>query len=91
MVKARDPAWEHVTIAAGYGSSGTKRWTCRYCNVTYTGGPLRIRAHLLGVRGYDIAACTQAPRDIGLARPGSATVDADAPRPRAAHGGAGDV
>lgn len=47
MVKARDPTWEHVMVAPGYGNSGRKRWTCRYRNVTYIGGPLQIQAHLL--------------------------------------------
>lgn len=64
MPRERDPLWDHVTIAAAYGTSGTKRWTCKYCHNSYTGGPTRIRAHLLHLRGHDIGPCTHAPDSI---------------------------
>ncbi|KAJ7186226.1 hypothetical protein O6H91_Y537300 [Diphasiastrum complanatum] len=63
-----------------------KRWTCRYCHQSYTGGPTRIRAHLLRLRGYEIAPCMHAPdtlltpvalEEVGPSRMG--------PRPRGKH------
>lgn len=72
-MRTRDPVWDHVTVASAYGSSGTKRWTCNYCRVSYTGGPVRIRAHLLCLRGYEIGPCPQAPPGLSsrIARPGA--------------------
>lgn len=67
MPRQRNPLWDRVTLTAGYGTSGTKKWTCKYCGCTFAGGPIRIRAHLLRLRGYAIAICTQAPESLRIA------------------------
>ncbi|KAH7437491.1 hypothetical protein KP509_05G074500 [Ceratopteris richardii] len=41
-------------------------WTCKckFCGHVWDGGANRIRAHILGLKGYGVDKCAQAPRNI---------------------------
>ena len=44
-------------------TGGAKRWNCLFCKKTITGSATKLRAHLLGVRGANVAACVDVPDD----------------------------
>ncbi|KAH7422803.1 hypothetical protein KP509_12G026500 [Ceratopteris richardii] len=41
-------------------------WTiqCKYCPHTWDGGANRIRAHILGLKGFGVGKCQNAPEDV---------------------------
>jgi N-methylhydantoinase B/oxoprolinase/acetone carboxylase alpha subunit len=41
--KKHDHWWKHVTE-----DENGRKWTCKYCNRTFSGGSSRIEAHLIG-------------------------------------------
>jgi len=65
MPKDKGPDWNHVTVIADGGSKGLAyaTWCCLYCDKTYSGGPNRIRAHIVG-GDSSISKCDKAPEEV---------------------------
>ena len=57
MVRNKDPFWKHAEKLNG-------RFKCEFCNNEFPGGASRIKSHLAGVEGCDIAICKNVPRDV---------------------------
>ena len=57
MGRQRDQFWDYVENLNG----GFK---CNYCGRDFHGGASRIKAHLAGVPGHDIAVCNVVPEDV---------------------------
>ena len=57
MGRQRDQFWDYVENLNG----GFK---CNYCGQDFRGGASRIKAHLAGVPGHDIAVCNAVPQDV---------------------------
>ena len=57
MGRQRDQFWDYVENLNG----GFK---CNYCGQNFRGGASRIKAHLAGVPGHDIAVCNTVPQDV---------------------------
>lgn len=54
------PEWDHVVTLKEIGK-GMYTCKCKYCPHTWDGGPVRIRAHILGLKGHGVAPCLNAP------------------------------
>ena len=59
MGRQKGLEWEHVLIQVK-NAKGTHLMKCKYCNHVFVGGPHRIRAHILGIRGQGVEKCTTA-------------------------------
>uniref|UniRef100_A0A2N9IZP9 BED-type domain-containing protein n=1 Tax=Fagus sylvatica TaxID=28930 RepID=A0A2N9IZP9_FAGSY len=57
MGRKKDQFWKHVEKLNG-------RFKCEFCNNEFPGGASRIKSHLAGVKGHDIAICKNVPRDV---------------------------
>ena len=57
MGRQRDQFWD-------YAEKLNDRFKCNYCEQEFSGGALRIKAHLAGVPGHDIVACNAVPQDV---------------------------
>ena len=57
MGRQRDQFWDHAKNENG-------RFKCNYCQQDFPGGASRIKAHLAGVPGHDIAVCNAVPQDV---------------------------
>ncbi|KAH7284565.1 hypothetical protein KP509_34G060300 [Ceratopteris richardii] len=55
--------WEYVDKVKALPKGN---WTCRckFCGHIWDGGANRIRAHILGLKGYGVDKCAQAPQKI---------------------------
>ena len=56
MVKQKGFEWDHVTIVRKPGK-GMPDVQCKHCQHVFVGGPFRIRAHLLGTKGFGVDKC----------------------------------
>ncbi|MCO5568912.1 hypothetical protein L7F22_022614 [Adiantum nelumboides] len=54
--------WEYVSIVKT-GPKGQNTCKCKYCGHSWDGGPLHIRAHILGLKGLGVDKCASAPQD----------------------------
>ena len=59
MGRQKGMEWENVLIQVK-NAKGTHLMKCKYCNHAFVGGPHRIRAHILGIRGQGVEKCTKA-------------------------------
>ena len=57
MGRKRDVIWSHAEQL-------NNQFKCKYCNGKFTGGATRIKYHLAGVSGHDIAPCESVPEDV---------------------------
>ena len=57
MGRKKDQFWKHIEKLNG-------RFKCEFCNNEFPGGASRIKSHLAGVKGHDIAICKNVPRDV---------------------------
>ena len=46
--KELSPLWKYVTRLGGGKGGGTTKFTCPFCNITFTGSYTRVRKHLCG-------------------------------------------
>ena len=44
-------------------TGGGKKWECLFCKKTIIGTATRLRAHLLGLRGFNVAACEDVSKE----------------------------
>ena len=56
MVKQKAFEWDHVTIVQK-PDKGMPVVQCKHCQHVFVGGPFRIRAHLLGTKGFGVDKC----------------------------------
>ena len=56
MVKQKGFEWDHVTILKK-SDKGMPTIQCKHCGHAFVGGPFRIRAHLLGLKGLGVDKC----------------------------------
>jgi hypothetical protein len=56
MVKQKAFEWDHVTIVRK-PDKGMPVVQCKHCQRVFIGGPFRIRAHLLGTKGFGVDKC----------------------------------
>ena len=56
MVKQKAFEWDHVTIVRK-PDKGMPVVQCKHCQHVFVGGPFRIRAHLLGTKGFGVDKC----------------------------------
>ncbi|KAI4353325.1 hypothetical protein L6164_002295 [Bauhinia variegata] len=57
MGRKKDQIWYHVE------KLNDKVFKCKYCGEEFTGGALRVKAHLFGIEGKGIRTCTGVPKD----------------------------
>lgn len=57
MGRKKDLIWIHAEKL-------NNRFKCNYCNGEFTGGVARIKYHLAGVSGHDVAPCESVPEDV---------------------------
>ena len=57
MGRKKDLIWIHAVKL-------NNRFKCNYCNCEFSGGATRIKFHLAGVSGHDIASCESVPKEI---------------------------
>lgn len=57
MGRKRDRFWDYAVYLGG-------RFKCRFCERDFPGGVSRVKSHLSGLRGQDIAACNVVPLDV---------------------------
>ncbi|MCO5561806.1 hypothetical protein L7F22_015430 [Adiantum nelumboides] len=55
--------WEQVIVLSKYDSKkrGTRRFQCRYCGIQRGGIAMRVKAHLMGLKGHGIGPCGKIP------------------------------
>ena len=58
MVKQKSFEWNHVTVLRKH-DKGMPVVQCKHCHHVFVGGPFRIRAHLLGLKGLGVDKCRQ--------------------------------
>ena len=58
MVKQKSFEWNHVTVLRKH-DKGMSVIQCKHCHHVFVGGPFRIRAHLLGLKGLGFNKCRQ--------------------------------
>ena len=58
MVKQKRFEWNHVAILRKH-DKGMPVVQCNHCHHVFVGGPFRIRAHLLGLKGLGVDKCHQ--------------------------------
>ena len=63
MGRDRRPEWAYVVQVKPLGK-GQYTCKCKYCPHQWDGGPLRIRAHILGLTGYGVGRCVNAPANV---------------------------
>ncbi|MCO5609496.1 hypothetical protein L7F22_063724 [Adiantum nelumboides] len=63
MGRTKGPEWDFVQKLNSIGR-GMFVCKCKYCPHVYDGGPNRIRAHILGIKGEGVAACLDPPDAI---------------------------
>ena len=63
MGRDKRPEWAYVVQVKPLGK-GQYTCKCKYCPHQWDGGPLRIRAHLLGLAGYGVGRCVGAPENV---------------------------
>ncbi|MCO5550737.1 hypothetical protein L7F22_004228 [Adiantum nelumboides] len=63
MGRTKGPEWDFVQKLNSI-CRGMFVCKCKYCPHVYDGGPNRIRAHILGIKGEGVAACLNAPDAI---------------------------
>ncbi|KAH7437821.1 hypothetical protein KP509_05G090800 [Ceratopteris richardii] len=63
MPRREGEEWEYVAKVKQLSKG---QWTCKckYCGHTFDGGPNRIRAHVLGLKGFGVDKCSCAPADV---------------------------
>lgn len=63
--KVADEVKKHFKVADGTISltGGAKKWKCIACKKQITGSATRLKAHLLGVSGHNVAACREVSED----------------------------
>lgn len=57
MTKIKDKFWE-------YAEKLNNRFKCKYCKRDFPGGVARVKSHLSGIKGRDIAVCAQVPEEV---------------------------
>ncbi len=57
MGRKRDHFWDHADNLNG-------RFKCNYCKREFPGGASRIKSHLAGVKGRNIAICDYVPENV---------------------------
>ena len=66
------PLWQYVTKNQRWNEgSGNISWQCNFCHCIKKSSYTRVKAHLLGLRGYRIGACNKVPsfgRDAKMRR-----------------------
>ncbi|MCO5608691.1 hypothetical protein L7F22_062905 [Adiantum nelumboides] len=62
MGRKRKAEWEYVSIVKT-GPKGQNTCKCKYCGHSWDDGPLRIRAHILGLKDLGVDKCASAPQD----------------------------
>ncbi|KAH7436576.1 hypothetical protein KP509_05G026500 [Ceratopteris richardii] len=63
MGRSKCIEWEYVVQIKPLGK-GQYTCKCKFCSHQWDGGPLRIRAHLLGLIGHGVATCKEVPKEI---------------------------
>lgn len=63
--KVSEEVRKHFKLADGTVSlrGGAKKWLCIACNKIITGSATKLRAHILGIGGHNVAACSEASED----------------------------
>ncbi|MCO5551930.1 hypothetical protein L7F22_005437, partial [Adiantum nelumboides] len=64
MGRTNRPEWQYVQQVKCLPEG---KWTCKcnFCGRFWDGGPLRIRAHILGIAGHGVGGpCEDAPADV---------------------------
>ncbi|PWA49048.1 hypothetical protein CTI12_AA484770 [Artemisia annua] len=54
---SRPPLWKFVTVEGKISGGGNVRFTCNYCNKSFTGSYFRVKSHLLKIGGTGVAKC----------------------------------
>ncbi|KAH6554822.1 hypothetical protein KP509_1Z270500 [Ceratopteris richardii] len=49
-------------------TKGQHRCKCKFCDHMWDGGANRMRAHILGLRGYGVSKCDKAPKEVKVVR-----------------------
>ncbi|KAI3908421.1 hypothetical protein MKW92_025562, partial [Papaver armeniacum] len=60
MVKTLDKFWE-------YAEKVGQRFKCKFCKKDFPGGAARVKSHLSGIKGRDIASCLPVPEEVQAA------------------------
>ncbi|KAH7294567.1 hypothetical protein KP509_27G007800 [Ceratopteris richardii] len=63
MGRSKCIEWEYVVQIKPLGK-GQYTCKCKFCSLQWDGGPLRIRAHLLGLIRHGVATCKEVPKEI---------------------------
>ncbi|MCO5592417.1 hypothetical protein L7F22_046420 [Adiantum nelumboides] len=64
MGRTKRPEWQYVQQVKCLPKG---KWTCKcnFCGRSWDSGPLRIRAHILGIAGHGVGGpCEEAPADV---------------------------
>ncbi|MCO5595719.1 hypothetical protein L7F22_049765 [Adiantum nelumboides] len=64
MGRTKRPEWQYLQQVKCLPKG---KWTykCNFCGRSWDGGPLRIRAHILGIAGHGVGGpCEEAPADV---------------------------
>ncbi|MCO5557300.1 hypothetical protein L7F22_010861 [Adiantum nelumboides] len=64
MGRTKQTEWQYVQHVKCLPKG---KWTCKcnFCGRLWDGGPLRIRAHILGIAGHGVGGpCEEAPADV---------------------------
>ena len=57
MGRGKDQIWKHAEKRNG-------RFQCKFCNKEFPGGATRIKSHLAGLKGHDIAICNSVSEEV---------------------------
>lgn len=68
-VKVANEVKKHFKVADGTISltGGSKKWQCIACEKVITGSATKLRAHLLAITGFNVAACKLISKDAQIA------------------------
>ncbi|KAL6545670.1 hypothetical protein OROGR_009544 [Orobanche gracilis] len=65
QVTTDDTLWKHVTkVAKSERRGGNTKIKCNFCNNEFVGSLSRGRAHLLKIKGHEVAVCTKISPEI---------------------------
>ncbi|KAH7284163.1 hypothetical protein KP509_34G042100 [Ceratopteris richardii] len=59
----RGQEWDYVDKVKTL-TKGQHRCKCKFCDHVWDGGANRMRAHILGLRGYGISKCDKVPEEV---------------------------